>query len=463
MGAPPNSIRNRVRETLAELGFPAGGGPILVALSGGPDSMGLLHVLRDLGYDLVAAHLDHGTRGEESATDAAFVREQCEAWGVPCVLDRQDIAGAAEGRGKSFEMAAREARYEFLFRAAVEKGACAIATGHQLEDQAETVLLRILRGTSLRGLGGIPVLREDGPLPVIRPLLDIPKTEILDYLGENRIQFREDSSNISTDYMRNKLRLELLPLLASEYNPQITDALVRLADHVHADNVLLEELTEDFIRSCRDEHGLLRRETFATGLPALQRRALLHLAWEQGADPTRDRIVGALAFIRNGASGKLFDLGDGVLLRNGPTTTEFIVEAAKQKETAHSLAIPGETQMFQMVFHARLLDAIPASDLKSYCTPTRQVFDADALGKTVVVRTRRPGDRFQPLGMSGTRKIKDYLSDLQLPMSERDQQLLLVADGKIAWVVSRAVAAFAAVRPETQRFLEIEVDSPVSM
>ena len=238
-------LLDRVRDTLHRHDMLEAGERCLAAVSGGPDSMCLAQALHDLRIPFEIAHFDHGTRAGESAQDAAFVREAAARYGVPCYDTRRDMPREAGQSPDSFEEVARRARYAFLLETASARGCQALATGHHADDQAETVLLRLLRGTSPGGLGAIPPVRQCDGVRIIRPLLDCTRDEILAYLEARNVPYREDRTNADTRHPRNRVRHELLPLLTRDYNPRVRDALRRVAEIQHDEDDFLEGLAAD--------------------------------------------------------------------------------------------------------------------------------------------------------------------------------------------------------------------------
>jgi len=224
-------LKLKVRDTIKEHEMIEKGDRVLLALSGGPDSMCLLHILKDLqgmlGFSLAALHVNHSIRGEAADADEAFLKQHCAEIGVPLFSYKIDVPARAKDSGRSLEEEGRQTRYELLKAQGFEK----IAVAHNKNDQAETVLMRIIRGTGVKGLCGMEYKREDG---VIRPLLDTQRSEIEKYCQDNHLSPRIDATNSETDYTRNKVRLELLPYLM-QYNPAIIDSLTRLADSARDD------------------------------------------------------------------------------------------------------------------------------------------------------------------------------------------------------------------------------------
>ena len=470
----------------------------LVAVSGGADSVCLLDVLHRAGFRLEVAHFDHQTRDGESGADAAFVRELAGGLGLPFHLESRPVAAEARQATLSFEEYARNARYDFLIRTATDRGCAAIATGHHADDQAETILMRIIRGTTPRGLAGIPPVRTitdrmnrtigdrtirdgtKGNVRIVRPLLDFTRAGILAYLEERgkgeekkggkgekgkrgkgednqKLSYRIDRSNEDRRYLRNRVRHDLLPYLAREYNANVREALLRLGETQRAENEYLNALAESSLGQCLVQERSIDRRAFASLHLAIQRRVVVLWGWRWGVDLPFERVESAARFIMDGGTGRRFDLGEGISLCNGRATTEVVAESGGSDDAEIPLNVPGTTRAFGRVFESGYREGIPRGDLSRYCSPRRQVFDADALGAEVIVRHWRFGDRFSPLGMKGSKKVSDYFADIGLPTPERKAAILIVAQDRIAWIVGHAVSARVAVTARTRRFLEIEV------
>lgn len=446
----------KVRGTLAAHDMIPAGGTVLAAVSGGADSLALAHVLRLLGIPFALAHFDHQTRAGASTEDAAFVRDLAGAWGVRFHETACPVAEHAAETGESFEQAARRLRYTFLLDTARAHGFEVVATGHHRDDQVETVLMRFLRGSGRRGLAGIPPVRQKEHTRIVRPLLDCTRTEIEAWLAERGIRWRTDVTNADTAYPRNRVRHALLPLLRDGYNAAIDDVLVRLADTMRVEDDLLDALTRDALARCETADGALDRTAFARLHSALRRRCVLRLARRHGVEPTHARVTAAAEFVSGGSASTVFELGEGLRLCNAAETTHVLSGPAPAPEPVE-LAVPGEAQWGHWRFRARLLEAPPRAPLAQYCTPKRQVFDAETAGDMLAVRSRRNGDRFRPLGMNGEKKLKDYFNDLGIAAPLRAQCPLLCRGEEVLWVVGHAPARDAAVTPATTGLLEVEV------
>jgi len=448
----------RVREFMRAHSMARDGSRLLAAVSGGADSVCLLHVLVELGFQLEVAHFDHQTRDGESGRDAEFVGETAARLGLPFHIESRPVEQESRGSGKSFEEYARSARYEFLTRVARLRGCEAVATGHHADDNAETVLMRLIRGTTPAGAAGIPAVGAWGGVPVIRPLLGISRAEVMAYVAERGLEYREDTTNADVRYARNRVRHELLPLLAERYNPRVREALLRFAEAQRADSELIDNLAGAAFDRCVSRQGAIDRTRFRAEPRSVQRRMVARLGRRLGVtDVPFDRVVAAARFVADGATGEVFDLGSGVQLQNGRRHTKPLrpTEAIEAAETP--LTVPGVTSALGRVFRTLSLEQRPAADLAAYCTPRRQVFDAAAAGTDLSVRRRRPGDSFTPLGMAGRKKLQDYFVDTGTPAYERDLRILLTGGGKILWVVGGAISAHAAVTASTTRFLEVDV------
>lgn len=446
----------RIQRTVQTHRIAEPGETILVAVSGGPDSICLLHVLRELEYRVTAAHLDHQTRAGASAADAEFVAELCKELDVPLHLKSLPVEAEAEESPLSFEEYARKVRYGFFTETAEAIECSAVATGHHADDQAETVLMRVLRGTSPGGLAGIPPVRVSGKTRIIRPLIECARGDILGYLDRQHIAYRIDHSNTDTRHLRNQVRHDLIPMLAGEYNPRLPEALVKLAEVQRAENELVDKVVAEFLARCFTA-GRINRAGFARGMVACQRRGLVAIAWRYGVECPFERVEAARAFIAESPAGRSFDLGGGVSLRNARDLTDIVRGPTTRDDREIALACPGDTQAFDWTFRIRPLETFPETPLAQYCSATRQVFDGDALGGALAARLRRPGDRFMPLGMGGTKKVKDYFVDAGVPVLDRDRVPLLMSGDRIAWVVGYAMGAEFAVTKHTARLVEVEV------
>ena len=433
---------------------------VLVAVSGGADSMALLHVLLEAGLDVAVAHLDHGTRDGDSRKDFDWVVSTAESLGIACFVHRLDVPEISKRSKRSFEEVARHERYDFLSRTATAEGYSVIATGHHKDDQAETVLMRLVRGTSVTGLSGIPHVGEWSGVPLIRPLLSVTRREILDYVHAKGVDFREDLSNHDVQYFRNRVRHELLPFIREKYNSNVDTALDQLADLSREDDAFLREHTVEAMGDCVTGDGRIDRKRFRASHRSLQRRMIVDVVHRFGGIGDYPTVIGAVRFVDEGDAGRHYDLGQGVMLSNGRHET-LIVQETLPPLCPVSTSIPGTCTFDGHLYRFDTLDSLPDVPIKQECSPSRQLVDADRLGDSVELRHRKDGDRFRPYGMTGSRKLKDFFGDVGIPVEVRDRVPLIVSGSEIVWVVGYAVSEGFVIRDGTKRGIKIEVTDGV--
>ena len=449
---------------------------VLVAVSGGPDSLCLLHVLwaaraaRGLGA-VEAAHLDHGLRGEEAAAEAKWVSAWCEERGIPCHVGLADVAGLAAERKTSKQEAARAARYQFLAAVAAEIGADKVATAHTQDDQVETVLMNVLRGTGLDGLRGIPARRG----LYVRPLLDVSRAEIEDYCAAHGLEPRRDPSNLSPDnYTRNRVRLELLPMLARDYNPAVADALLRLSEIAGRDLDYLQTQADAalaaVIVSADQERQVLDHTALRRLHPALLRRVLrTAIANLRGtvAGITHHHIEVLAEVIeryRLGTFGMMIP-APFCRIQINPTIAPTVVLMLNSHPLpphdlphdlfAFPLQVPGEVLLPELGW--RIKASLEEGDFEEgkASDDYRVVLDADALDfASLVVRTWQSGDKIAPSGMNGHhKKVGNLFTDAKVPHAERRRTLIILDAQGIVWVVGHCLAERVKVTPDTRRRL----------
>lgn len=447
---------------------------ILVAVSGGPDSLCLLHLLTGLrpagGPALHVAHLDHGTRGAQSRAEADAVAALAAAWGLPASVARRDVPALARAGGEGLQAAARRARYAFLAEAALAAGAHAVATAHHADDQAETVLLHALRGAGLAGLrgmrpsvpwaewGGAGAQAPRAAPALLRPLLTTARAEVEAYCRAHGLTPTEDPSNSARRFARVRVR-GLLPTLAAE-NPRVVAALGRTAA-VCADDY-------DFIQGQLDaawpalaaaeaaDASVLRREAWAALHPALQRYALRRAAGRLGAtDLSLDQIEAARALAAH--PGRHMRLAPRLWLEVDQQTLTLARVAAAAEGHRPAARPPGPAGAPQLAGDELPLAWPGATALgggwvcvvqhepPAQAGPWWVALDAEALGGPATLRRKRPGERFRPAGGRGSRKLQDFFVDHKLPQRLRAAWPILSAGGAVAWVCGlRADARFRA-------------------
>ncbi|MCK9356419.1 MAG: tRNA lysidine(34) synthetase TilS [Dehalococcoidia bacterium] len=433
------------------------GSTVVVAVSGGADSLCLLHVLVRLSdrlrLRLHVAHLDHMLRGAASRDDAAFVAATAQSLGLPCTVEARDVAAWKRERKCSLEEAAREVRYRFLHEVACRVGAESVATGHTRDDAVETLLLHVIRGSGLRGLRGldgassVPVVSpgsaEPSTVRIVRPLLGVSREETAEYCRLIGLEPRKDASNESPSHLRNRVRLELLPQCRG-LNPKFDDALLRLGQAAKYDDEHLEEEARRTYDSIADESPdcvQLNLKGFAGASPAIQAR-LVRRAHEQVAGDLRDVSAEHVRAVRRlvaARPGKRVHLVAGIVWRREPSSLAALgphyvddVRGPEAPLQPVEVPVPGEAVIPGWRVTASLVDGpyfLPGENALT------AAFDADLAGRRLFVRRRQPGDRFRPLGMAQEKKLQDFMVDTGIPLAQRDGVPILCSPEHIVWVV----------------------------
>lgn len=436
-------LLEKVRKNFRDNDLVGAGQKVVVAVSGGVDSVALAHILHALGqrleFRLHVASLNHGIRGEDAEEDVRFVAGLARQWRLPYTSGVADVPQLAQQNGMGIEEAGRRARYNFLARVAANTGAHCVAVGHHALDQAETLLMHIVRGSGLSGLRGMQfssLMPGHPTMRLIRPLLNITRAELEQYCHEQRLPFRQDESNDDLALQRNFIRHSLLhPLL--KRNPNTLTSFLRLADSAAIDEDFLASRFESEVLpqvEATDEHWRIAISDFERLHPAMKRR-ILRAAFERLAGDNavldHDLTAALLVFCEEAKVGKRRDLGAGVKLRIGYQTLS-VERANKQVACNSSCLIPAETAVeltapscFELVdIRVELQsETAPATGKEILFLPT---------DVNMQLRTRRAGDRFRPKGMHGqSRKLKDWMIDRKIAREIRDQIPLICADGEI--------------------------------
>lgn len=465
--APRQALPARVRAAIDRYRMLDAGDTVLAAVSGGMDSMVMLHVLHGLGYRVTAAHFDHQTRDGASARDAAFVREACARLGVPLVTGQADVQAEARRRSRSFEHWARTRRYDFLMDAARRSHCAAVATAHHEQDQAETMLMGLLGLASDFGISGIAPVAIREKIRLIRPLIACPHDAIVSWAGDNGINWREDESNTAVCYTRNRIRHECLPVL-EQYAPHVRRRLAHVADILRTDLDYLDMQATQYLKVCfaplRPDLPVMVIDkcAFNHAPEAMRRHMLRRLAARMDIPIDYEGILRALAFVRHAASGKQVDLGGGAILYMGKTRVHVVPPAFQIQRLAWAetpMNIPGETRIPGFYFTARTVDNAPGviHTLIARSANDCQYFDLSALNAPVMLRTRRSGERMRPFGMDGHKNILDVMADCGIPRYLRDATPLLVMNDEILWIAGCRRSAAAALSKNTEHILEIRI------
>ena len=454
--------------------------PLLVGVSGGADSLVLMFGLKDLGFQLTIAHLDHGLR-EESAQDADALQALAAAQGLDFIRKRVDVGKVAQTEGQSTEEAARNVRYQFLFEQARACGAQAVAVGHHADDQVETVLMHFLRGSALPGLTGMDYRKImpiwDDNIPLIRPLLGIWRDEIESYLDELGVVPRIDHTNWDTTYFRNRLRHELIPELQT-YNPQIREGIWRMADILREEDQYLDQLTQTAWQEIKvrlnQERIILDSSKFTKQPKAIQRRllryAIAHLRPDL-RDVGYDAIERGLAMANDPSKSGELDLvarlnlailDDYLIIKTWESSLpDWEMPLLKNAQEQQSLT-PGTAVNLQhgWQLQAKLLTDTPADILvkAKELKPKEAWLDEDLLTMPLTLRGRQEGERWQPLGMQGhSQKINDFFINEKIPEHVRERWPLVCSGDEIAWVAGLRPSEAFKVSQQTKRILHLRL------
>lgn len=437
-----------VRACIRRHGLLKEGEAVTVAVSGGADSMVLLHVLRALGHPVDVLHVDHDLRGEESAGDREFVEQQARAMGLSCTTASVDVRAAVAAGGSSVQMAARELRYGVFGRQLAQGGT--LALGHHRDDAVESLLLHLMRGTGPAGLAGMPVVTPLGKGRLVRPLLGVGRDEVLAYARTEGIPFREDSSNSSPKYLRNRVRNEVLPLL-EDLRPGALRAMGRsvqaLAELVALGQEVLRERTAGLYPG---PDGIVRVPLHLLAADRAPRLLLQLLLAGQGAHP--DAVNQVLLAVQQHSWGAQFLFGECHLLleRDHLAIASTPMEPAPRSEMMITdQGGQGEGCSWGPV-EATAIDLTQG--------PRTAWLDADRLGFPLLLRPWRPGDRMWPIGVPGSKKVSDLLTDAKVPHSERAATRVLVSDGQVVWLAGHRIAEGYQAGPRSLRVFRISLE-----
>jgi tRNA(Ile)-lysidine synthase len=458
----------KVKKTIEKHLMLSGRGRLLIALSGGPDSVCLLHILKiqqeELGLDLQAVYIDHGLRPGEAGLEIDFCKNLCAKFNLDFLTKKVDVKCYAKEKKLNIQEAARELRYRVFEETARELNAEKIALGHTADDQAETLLMRLLRGTGPAGLSGIPAVRGK----FIRPLIEVQRKEIEQYLGEEKIDFIVDSSNLKRDYLRNDIRLSLMPLIR-EINPNIADTLSRTASIFREEERYFEILVAKTLMKLTSRKTNSRIELFLSPLAAME-KIILRRTLRRAIDETTGlrginfiHIEDIIELIKKGKPGDRLYLPHGIRAIKAYSTLTLTSELPVRLNS-YTLNVPGEIILKEagVLIHASLgemqdFEEPSQSIRKRDDFKTSATFDAERLIFPLSIRSREKGTFFYPLGFGKKKKLQDFFVDKKVPRDDRDAIPLIVSGDDIVWVVGYRGDDRFKVTGETKKVLKLEV------
>lgn len=475
-------LLSKVKETIEKYQMFTITERIVIGVSGGPDSTALLHLLLRLKDEyrlgLWIAHLNHQLRGKEAEEETKWVEKFAFECGIPFISDSFDVPALAKRRKLGLEEAARRARYDFFERVANQVCANKIALGHTASDQVETILMRLIKGAGLDGLSGIPPVRGR----IVRPLIEIFREEIEDYCKRNNLKPCLDSSNNEVSFLRNRIRLSLLPLLSQQYNLQIKKNLFRMGSILRGDADFIKKEGERKFRTVLKEEIdkknqrllVLDVEKLSRLHSALQKRVLREGIQRVKGDLkeiSSDHLDSILNLSGERGMRRLDLPGDLVIERE---YKDLLIRRGKSENMAFDgyLIIPGKTELapLGLALETRLISEGSGSLFNSLSLkekvnssktndfPEKKAFfDFDKLELPLFLRSRKEGDRFFPLGMRGSKKVKDFFIDLKLPMERRKMVPLLISKDRVVWIVGYRVDERFKVDSNTKKILAIKI------
>lgn len=424
----------KVTKTLKKYDMLTQGEKVVLGVSGGADSVAMLYALNELigfGLELIVAHLNHGIRGDEAKRDAEFVKETAKNLGLTFVYGEVDTPKYKEESGLTLEDAARTLRYNFFDQVLAKHYATKLATAHTLDDQAETVLMRLIRGSGSKGLSGIPPVSNN----IIRPLIDTSRDEIEQFLKSKSISWINDSTNESKEFLRNKIRLDLLPELKT-YNPQIKEALSRTADILrYEEEFISNEAGKHFEKIFNvNKSELIGDLAYYRNVQKPLRFNLLRQAVEKIAGSLKNvssiHLTNADDFLLSDNPSGEIEIPEGIVIVKGYDTILVTKKSELEHEFKYTIQAPGKWSFNEFAIE---IEYVKTQGLDEN-DESVAYFDPETVEFPIEVRSFKPGDSFSPLGMTSSKKLQDYFTDIKFPQFMRSRVPLLFSKGEIMWI-----------------------------
>lgn len=440
---------------------------ILVALSGGPDSICLLHVLHSLKEELSltigAAHINHMLRGVESTCDEDYVEKFCEKLSIPCYVARIDIDYIAKKSGISHEMAGRDERYKFFESISNKHGYNKVAIAHNANDQAETVIMRMMRGTGLEGLCGIRAKRGE---KIIRPILSISREEIEEYCDEKKLEPRIDKTNLENIYSRNKVRLDILPYMKENFNSDIMQTLNRMASILQRDDEYINKQCNKYYEEhCRmKSEGLFINKNIFKLDDAIITRVIKKSLIDYSGKYTNFEMkhIYDVIDLANRGTNKRINLPNDIIAENiyGDIYLKHKNKKVENNEIENNeiVVLKKELNNNTFIFKNYIVNIEVINNKNNIEFSNNDLikyFDYDNIVEGIIIRTRKDGDKIRPLGMKGNKKLKDIFINNKVPKDDRDSVPITCFDNNIAWIVGHKVSEDYKITQKTNTIIKI--------
>ncbi len=448
-------LKEKVKELLLSHNLLEEGEKVIVGFSGGADSLTLLDILKELAYPVHAFHLNHLLRGEESFRDEEKVREYCHEKGIPLTVVRKDVRRLKK-KGESLEEAGRRIRWEELKKLARALKVNKVALAHHLDDQVETVIFRLLRGTGPGGLGGMRIRSYFSPgIWVIRPLLPFPRQEIIRYVREKRLQPTEDSTNFDLRFPRNRIRHRIIPLL-EEINPRFREKVYTLSLLLQEDEDFFQEKVRKMVEKWeKGGEFIFPLEEFKNLPFSLKFRVLREMLIRMGEEEVNLSRLQEIEKELSSPRPNIIISGKNLEIRKEYQRVIFSPPSGGKFSYYYTLNPPGEIEIPEA--GVRIISSF-LSHASIPAPPTEAYLDTRDLSFPLTIRNRKPGDRFHPLGSPGIKKLKDFFMEKKVPLKERDRIPLVISGKDIVWVAGWEIDHRYRVREDTDKILHLRME-----
>lgn len=453
-----NATEQKVIRFISENNLILSGDRILIGLSGGPDSVFLLHFLnkfqKKFRIEIGAAHVNHLLRGKESDRDELFCKTICREISIPFFSIRKKVKSYSLKHKISLEAAGRKIRYDFFEKISNQHRYNKIATAHNADDNTETVLLNLIKGAGLKGISGIPIKRKN----IIRPILALSKNEILNYLGNNLFEYRTDSSNLSNEYERNFLRNEIIPLIQKNINPAITNSVLNTSINLQRLNAGLSEISANLKSKIKVIPGV--KVSIPVGFMVDENEFISSYLIKEIVDENfsvkfESNDIKKILLLVNKTSGKSEELSSKLV---GYRERDKIIIKKKSADLTPEKKIISVGDKIKI--NGRVFSILKYKFEKVQLSSSKNIeyISADKLKDNFIIRNWRKGDKFYPIGMKGSKKVSDYLSDIKVNSFEKKDQLVLENDGKIVWIIGQRLDDRFKLKSNSKKVLKLCLD-----